>query len=385
MKTRAMVMLGLAFFLAVASVYMARNWIRTQISNVAQQEAPAPKIATKTVVVATAPISFGNQIRREHLRLVDWPEGSIPEEAFFTFEEVLGEGNQEKRVALRTIDKNEPLLKSKVSGFGGRASLSQLLAPDMRATTIPVNAVNGVAGFVLPGDRVDILLTRKDNTAGRKGLITDILLQNMKVLAIDQDANDERDKPSVVRAVTLEATTLQSQKLTLAQRIGTLSLALRNVTNADAEIPQTVSLSDLKVGEANDTPTVKAATDPNVVKASAAEGGESVVAETGTAVATTARRNIKNVNVVRGLETSTYEVTPEKPSFSKPAYSKPLDLLPSSLAPKISVPAQVLPAGNTTPSGGLEGVAGSQDFFGGFSTNEPVSLLPKATTPGSDG
>jgi pilus assembly protein CpaB len=371
-------MLGLAFFLAVASVYMARNWIRTQIGNVAQQEAPAPQIATKTVVVATAPISFGNQIRREHLRLVDWPEGSVPDEAFFTFEEVLGDANQDRRVALRTIDKNEPILKSKVSGFGGRASLSQLLAPDMRATTIPVNAVNGVAGFVLPGDRVDVLLTRRNESGGNKGLITDILLQNMKVLAIDQDANDERDKPSVVRAVTLEATTLQSQKLTLAQRIGTLSLTLRNVTNAEAEVPQTVSLTDLKVGEANDTPTVKGATDAKVVKASTGEA--TAAQEETTTVTTAARRNITNVNVVRGLETKTYEVTPEKPSFSKPAYSKPLDLLPSSLAPKIAVPAS-----NVAPSSVVGGAAGSENVFGGFSTNEPVSLLPKATVPGTDG
>ena len=113
----------------------------------------------------------------------------------------------------RPIETNEPVLKSKVSGFGGRAILSSMIAPDMRAMTIRINDVSGVAGFVLPGDHVDIILIRDFGGSP----VTDILLQNIKVLGIDQDANQNRQQPGVVRAVTFEVTPTQSQKLVLAQ------------------------------------------------------------------------------------------------------------------------------------------------------------------------
>src|SRR3546814_6537331 len=111
-------------------------------------------------------------------------------------------------LVLRTLEVNEPVLENKISGFGGKASLAAILSPEMHAVTIRVNDVAGVAGFVLPGDRVDVLLTR-DRTGGEGGnvannLITDVLLQNVKVLGIDQDANQEKDKPSDAKAVTLE-------------------------------------------------------------------------------------------------------------------------------------------------------------------------------------
>ena len=129
---------------------------------------------------------------------------SVPPGSFASVEEVLGTDGK-RRVALRAIEINEPMLKTKISGFGGRASLSTILAPEMRASTIRVNDINGVAGFVLPGDHVDIMLTRSAG-GSEANLLTDILLQNVKVLAIDQDANEDRAQPAVVKAVTLEVT-----------------------------------------------------------------------------------------------------------------------------------------------------------------------------------
>src|SRR3712207_1102010 len=111
------------------------------------------------------------------------------------------------------MEENEPLLKAKVTGPGQRASLAAVIDPGMKAMTVRVNDVNGVAGFVLPGERVDILLTR---TMEKNESWTDVLLQNVKVLAADQSADDRADKPSVAKAVTLEVSTAQAQKLTLA-------------------------------------------------------------------------------------------------------------------------------------------------------------------------
>src|SRR3546814_2764527 len=102
-------------------------------------------------------------LRREQLRLVKWPGDAVPEGAFASIEALVG--GEEERVVLRTLEVNEPVLENKISGFGGKASLAAILSPEMRAVTIRVNDVAGVAGFVLPGDRVDVLLTR-DRTGG---------------------------------------------------------------------------------------------------------------------------------------------------------------------------------------------------------------------------
>lgn len=332
MKLRAFWMLGLALVLAGASVFLARNWIEQQVQPQVVQE-PAPQIELSTVVVAATPLYFGNNIRREHLREIEWPADAVPPGAFTTIDEILGTEDEEERVALRAIEVNEPILRAKISGFGGRASLSTLLAPEMRASTIRVNDINGVAGFVLPGDHVDIMLTR--SASGGKGgrgaadLITDVLLQNIRVLGIDQDANEDRDKPGVVKAVTLEVTPVQAQKLVLAQRLGELSLALRHVTNVEAESPtKTVSLRDLQVGEANLTPK------PPTEEKEPKPEKKNVVVKT-----TKKKKAGLSVRIVRGTTSSEYEVQAEKrPLFSEPASSKPLNVAPEPApAPKALV------------------------------------------------
>jgi pilus assembly protein CpaB len=125
----------------------------------------------------------------------------------------------------------------------------------MKALTVRVNDVNGVAGFVLPGERVDVLLTRN---VDKDESWADVLLQNVKVLAADQSADERSDKPSVVKTVTLEVSTGQAQKLTLASTVGSLSLALRPAGTADVEATRRVSLSDL----VRDEPTTSIASAP---------------------------------------------------------------------------------------------------------------------------
>ena len=322
MRMRAFWMLGLALMLAGAAVFLAQNWLQSQKPQIV--EVPAePQVQMATVVVAATPLYFGNTVRREHLREIEWPAGAVPPGSFSTIEELVGD-ESERRVALRAIEINEPMLKTKISGFGGRASLSTILAPEMRASTIRVNDINGVAGFVLPGDHVDIMLTRRANAAqgGDTNLLTDILLQNVKVLAIDQDANEDRAQPAVVKAVTLEVTPVQAQKLVLAQRLGQLSLALRNITNAVAEKPKTVTLRDLKVGEVNQSigESPKPVEKTVVVKKTPKKKKEGL-----------------SVRIVRGLASTKYEVQPErKPLFSSPSESKPLDLVTNKVAPSTS-------------------------------------------------
>jgi pilus assembly protein CpaB len=112
----------------------------------------------------------------------------------------------------------------------------------MKAVTVRVNDVEGVGGFVLPGDHVDVLMTRQPEKGSGNN---DVVLQNVKVLAIDQLADDSADKPSVVKAVTLEVDTVSAQKLSLAASLGSLSLVLRKAGEAEIEGTRRVTQADL--------------------------------------------------------------------------------------------------------------------------------------------
>lgn len=182
---------------------------------------------TTGVVVAARSIELGQALTPDMLRLQPWPATAVPEGSFTQVSELTG---GEGRVALRTIAPNEPILASRISGEGGRATLSATIADGHRAVAIRVNDVIGVAGFVLPGDFVDVLLTRSEDTRGfrsNQNMRTDLLIAGVRVLAIDQIATESRNDPQVARAVTIEVTPEDGQKVALASEIGTLSLALR--------------------------------------------------------------------------------------------------------------------------------------------------------------
>jgi pilus assembly protein CpaB len=200
-----------------------------------------------TVVVATRPIGFGEAITPDVLRAQTWPAGAQPQGSFQTVAQVTAQ----RRVALGPIAPNEPLLTTRVSGPGGRATLSGEIRQGMRASTIRVNDVVGVAGFVLPGDFVDVLITRSDKPGADQTSHTDLLLRSIRVLGVDQLANENKNDPVVAKAVTIEVTPEQAQKLALAAEVGTLSLALRGtvdpLANNQEPVPPTVRTDDLRL------------------------------------------------------------------------------------------------------------------------------------------
>lgn len=318
MQARALVILTLAIGLGGASVYFARQMVSAPATEA------GPQVAMSTVVVARAPLYFGNRLAAENLKVVEWPADSRPEGSFSTIEELTAKDeNGEDRVVLRSIEPNEPILASKVSGFGGRATLSSIIDDDMRAVTIRVNDVNGVAGFVLPGDRVDVMITR---TEDRNSGITDVLLQNVKVLGVDQEASEKKDQPVVARAVTMEVTPIQAQKLTLGQTVGTLSLSLRNQLNVAAATTRTVTLADLGLGEG-----------PNNAKDQAAPAAPAA-APVAAAPAPVVVDPRATVRIVRGLEPSEQKVARDGGA----RYRATTGRAPS--APAIVIPKPDLPA-----------------------------------------
>jgi pilus assembly protein CpaB len=327
MRTSAVVMLVVAVVLGGISAFAARHWIEQKVN--ARPNTPAT--ATVPVVVASAALNFGDQISSKHLSIVEWPASGVPANAFSKTDELL-KGDR-PRIALQRIEPNEAILKGKVSGFGGRASLSASIDDNQRAVTIRVDDVTGVAGFLLPGDRVDVILTR--DVGGRGNPVNSILLQDIRVLGVGQISNEQRDKPVVVRAVTVESTPKQSQKLILAQQVGRLSLTLRPAADRSVSSTQSVGVSDLTENEASPRKVASAVPAPakrRVVRPSrpASDG-------------------LASIRIIRGLAVEPNKVPKEKAgesSLSKKdapdktsAVSAPDDASTSSVMPVDLVPS----------------------------------------------
>ena len=237
--------MGVAILIGLAAVFLANSYL----GKVEQKQTTAAQGMVK-VAVASAPLDFGTPITPDKVRLVDWPADSLPEGTFSSIPQLLPMNHT--RVALRPMAANEPILRSKISGEGGRAAISAVLDPTKRAVAVRVGDVVGVAGFVLPGDVVDVLITRTpliaNGAGGANGQITDVLLQKVRVIAIDQDASDNTDKPAVGKTATLEVSQIDAQKLALAQQVGQLSLALVNPAAETSPTVETVSTEDLRDG-----------------------------------------------------------------------------------------------------------------------------------------
>jgi pilus assembly protein CpaB len=245
MKASTLIMLGLAVVFGAIAVFLTNVWIGGQ-QPISAAVAKAEVVAEDTVVVAAVPLRFGDRLTLENIREIPWPAKSLPLGAFRTREALLDAESGDRQV-ITSIEPNEPIFDWKITGPGQRATLSAVLDEGMKAVSIRVNDVLGVAGFVLPGDRVDILLTRTKDSDGNP--YVDVLLQNIKVLAIDQSADDRKEGATVVKAVTVAVATQDAQKLTLAAGIGQLSLALREAASNSGEVTQRVTINDLVAGE----------------------------------------------------------------------------------------------------------------------------------------
>jgi pilus assembly protein CpaB len=213
------------------------------------------------VVVAAAPISRGVAVDAPLLKVVDYP-GVAPVGAFSTITQVIGD-KAGLRVAMRGFAPDEVILAGALTAPGGKLSLAGILSPGMQAVSLRTNDITDVAGFVLPGDRVDILLSRTigggQNTPGNP--VTQVLAQNIRVVGVDQVDDQQASNPMVVRAVTVEVSPAQAQTLTLAQTVGTLSLTLRHVDDAMPQTRRSTQVADLGFGSPAE-PHVRGVTGP---------------------------------------------------------------------------------------------------------------------------
>jgi len=240
-RSSTFVMIAVAAVFGLLAVFVAQSWLNRQAearlkSIDAEKKAP---VTRHSLVVAARPLRFGTELTAAALQELPWASESLPPGSFTSIQELITSG---KRIVLTAIEPNEPILSTKITGAGQRATLSALIAEGKKASTVRVNDVDGVAGFVLPGDRVDVILSRQIE---KGSAVNDVVLQNAKVLAVDQLADERAEKPSVAKAVTLEVDIAGAQKLSLASQIGTLSLALRKAGDSESVTSHPITLADL--------------------------------------------------------------------------------------------------------------------------------------------
>ena len=213
--------MGLAVVLGVAAAIAAYF----SVSAITRQVVKQTGQNSQPVVVTTSDLTFGVKLEPSMLHVVSYPKDAVPAGAFSTVDSVAG---QTTKVFLGA---REPVTAIKLSSRGG--GLSMLVRPTMRAASVEVNQVSGVSGFILPGDRVDVLVTMDPRTAASEYAVTRTILQNTEVLAAGQKTQQENNKPITVQAVTLLVDPTGAEQLALARHEGEISLALRNPEDQD--------------------------------------------------------------------------------------------------------------------------------------------------------
>ncbi len=222
-KRRGIVLIFVSLLMAAGAAFVANNWVVARVIPGQEGEENSAQ-----VVAAAMAIPFATKVDDRHLKLVEMPEGLTPDGFFKTIEEVIG------KVSTTNISRGEILVTERFRSHTTGSTLAALVSEHMRAVTVRVDDVVGVAGFLLPGNTVDVLASRK---VGGKRAITETILTNIKVLAVDQTASAENNEPVIVRAVTLEMKPKQAEVLFQARTEGSIQLTLRNPMEMEPKPP----------------------------------------------------------------------------------------------------------------------------------------------------
>jgi pilus assembly protein CpaB len=215
---------GLA--LAGFAVFMAQGFISQTQSALEQERAINERAGPLVeVFVADRPLNYGDVLTKADVRVIYWPESSLPETIFRDGEVLFPDDGKEPRYVVRQMEKFEPILATKVTEPGQPAGLTGQLTKGMRAFAIKVDVESGVSGFLQPGDNVDVYWTGQ--SAGVEGDLTRLIESTVKIVAVDQVANGERSNAAAVaRTVTVEVSPQQVARLAQAQATGRLALSL---------------------------------------------------------------------------------------------------------------------------------------------------------------
>ena len=220
MQNRLKIALVVAVFFGLIAAYGIYNFLRQQ-----KDVAESLRTATQNVVVASKDIPAGTTINDEMIKkgmvkTIPWPKTSVPGGSFASPEQIIGKTNRVKIIA------NEPILESRLAGEG--AGLTARLEQGKRAMAVKVDEIIGVSGFIVPDDRVDVIVTTvPPGSNNQENRMSKIVLQNKRVLSVAQNVEQKEGKPQVARSITLEVSPEEAEKLSLASQEGQIVLALR--------------------------------------------------------------------------------------------------------------------------------------------------------------
>ncbi len=233
MNVRLLVVLVVALGAAGAAVITAQQWLVSQRAAVTTAN-PTIQVALPEVeiLVAKNNLPAGTLVQPDHLRWQAWPDSDLPDHYLVnedgtennSFDHFLG------TVVRSGIAAGEPITDGRVVRPGERGFLAAVLSPGRRAVTVSVDATSGISGFVFPGDRVDLILSHSIDRVDEDGVVrqaSETFLTDIRVLAIDQDTDDQDSEPSIAKTITVEVTPKQAEKVTLIPDLGRLSLSLR--------------------------------------------------------------------------------------------------------------------------------------------------------------
>jgi len=237
--------------LGVAALVVARIVMPGHAANAQQTAAAVAAMpGSAPVVVAAQPIPYGVVLEPKYLTVAKLPAANVPAGAYSSVNQILSQQGGPP-TAIVPMQAQEAVLPSKLTGVGERPTIAALITPGMRAYTIAITEVTGIGGHVMPGDRVDVVLTRdvaNESTAGLSGqrrLVSSIVGQDLRVLGIDQNANPTTTTPTIARAATLEVSIQDAERLALSAQAGTLSLALRKTGATEIDPVRVMQAADL--------------------------------------------------------------------------------------------------------------------------------------------
>ncbi len=258
MDVKKIALLVGALIVAAVTAVMAKNMFSGAGSTTASASAPAPVPMGPAIMVATKSLPVGTIIDATAIKFQPWPKDLVQLHYFI-------QGNPDADVSklIGTVVRNpitagQPVTQGALVKPGDRGFLAAALGPGMRAITVPVSATSGVGGFIFPGDRVDLVLTQ-DVAGGGDGpplKVTETIVRNMRVLATDQrtvsEGVDGKQEVKTFSTVTLEATPKLTEKITVAQTIGSLSLSLRSIADNTIELERAIAAGEIQVPEGDD-------------------------------------------------------------------------------------------------------------------------------------
>ncbi len=244
MSVRNILLVMAALLITLGTGLLARSWLNSQRSQTVAAAAPEAALPSTFVLVAETDLPAGLFLKNEHLRWQAWPDEGLPaayivrqdgEPEDLADQEVLG------AVVRRGITAGEPIARGRIIKHGDRGFLAAVLRPGFRAMAVRVDATSSIAGLVFPGDRVDVILTHQIKRGNLVRRASETVLDNVRVVAIDQTTDDQSAEAKVGKNATLELTPKQTEMLSVVSELGTISLALRSLAKDEEEMQRLVT------------------------------------------------------------------------------------------------------------------------------------------------